>query len=245
MPDDMYTYSEPETAKGGTWFSWEMFLFGGLVAVAAVLLLQTDSLSSNKTIVFNAPAIPRLVAVLSTNVLEEVEKQRALEYSTNEEGEGERQGDKRATQEESTFAETVPPISAVESYKAAQVVLATALSQLVDVLRVRQSTFDTATSSSERNSSIKGPWDSFWWIGDKPGVDDQTPGVQKMYFAPIQGAGGEGSSGGSGGSSGGDSGGDEGGDGGDGGGDDGGGDDLGGGPPGGGPPGGGPGGGPF
>lgn len=38
--------------------------------------------------------------------------------------------------------------------------------------------------------SIRGPWDNYWWRGDKPGCDDPTPRVTKLYWAPIQGVGG-------------------------------------------------------
>lgn len=44
--------------------------------------------------------------------------------------------------------------------------------------------------------SIRGPWDMYWWNGDKPGCDDPTPKIQKMYWTPIQGVGGQGGSGG-------------------------------------------------
>ncbi len=40
-------------------------------------------------------------------------------------------------------------------------------------------------------NSIRGPWDNPGWIGGKPGCNDPTPWIQKMFFAPIQGAGGE------------------------------------------------------
>lgn len=41
-------------------------------------------------------------------------------------------------------------------------------------------------------NSIRGPWDNFWWVGDKPGCEDPTPKITKMFWAPIQGAGGAG-----------------------------------------------------
>ena len=39
-------------------------------------------------------------------------------------------------------------------------------------------------------NSVRGPWDNFWWVGDKPGCNDPTPWIQKMFWAPIQGVGG-------------------------------------------------------
>ncbi|MAJ97039.1 MAG: hypothetical protein CMI56_00295 [Parcubacteria group bacterium] len=44
-------------------------------------------------------------------------------------------------------------------------------------------------------NSIQGPWNKVGWIGDQPGCEDPTPWIQKMFFAPIQGAGGGGASG--------------------------------------------------
>ncbi|MBL4644552.1 MAG: hypothetical protein JKX80_01665 [Candidatus Pacebacteria bacterium] len=41
-------------------------------------------------------------------------------------------------------------------------------------------------------NSIRGPWDKVGWIGDKPGCDDPTPRIQKMFWLPIQGVGGSG-----------------------------------------------------
>lgn len=38
--------------------------------------------------------------------------------------------------------------------------------------------------------SIRGPWDHFGWYGDKPGCDDPTPKIPKMFYAPVQGIGG-------------------------------------------------------
>ena len=38
--------------------------------------------------------------------------------------------------------------------------------------------------------SIRGPWDHFGWYGDKPGCDDPTPKIPKVFYAPVQGIGG-------------------------------------------------------
>tara|TARA_B100000745_G_scaffold114506_2_gene73837 strand:- start:846 stop:2537 length:1692 start_codon:yes stop_codon:yes gene_type:complete len=65
------------------------------------------------------------------------------------------------------------------------------LNQAAALLALLQEKIDRRERECIANS-VRGPWDNFWWNGDKPGCDDPTPKMQKMFWAPIQGIGGAG-----------------------------------------------------
>ncbi|RME53810.1 hypothetical protein D6783_00815, partial [Candidatus Woesearchaeota archaeon] len=90
---------------------------------------------------------------------------------------------------------TPPPTPPTEptpdlSHLQAQLNQATALVALLQ-LQIQQVQQEREAATSCTTTSIKGPWDLFWWQGDTGGCDDPTPGVTKMFHAPISGAGGE------------------------------------------------------
>lgn len=201
-------------------FPWSMVAFGALSALAVMLMWQivtiTGGAATASTIVFNSPATgTRIVAVLSNEVIKELNHDARNEVHIKD----------AAPADASAATNDTTTVSAYQSFENAQDVLVTVLAQLVETLTAQQ-----GTSTEECVShSIGGPWDNPGWVGDQPGCDDPTPGVTKMFWAPIQGAGGEGGGSSSASSSG--SSGDSGG-------------SVGGGAPSGGPPSGGPGAGP-
>ncbi len=82
------------------------------------------------------------------------------------------------------------PLSSVLDLSAMQHTLDRVRALLVPLQKQITTLHNTREATCIANS-LHGPWDKVGWTGDKPGCDDPTPGVQKMFWAPIQGAGGE------------------------------------------------------
>lgn len=64
-------------------------------------------------------------------------------------------------------------------------------SALIAFLQLQVTALAEAREKECITHSLQGPWNHVGWVGDQPGCDDETPWIQKMFWAPIQGAGGE------------------------------------------------------
>jgi len=87
------------------------------------------------------------------------------------------------------LTEPAPDLSHLQAQLNQATALVALLQLQVQQLQAQQA--HDAPPTSCATTSIKGPWDLFWWQGDTGGCDDPTPGVTKMFHAPISGAGGE------------------------------------------------------
>ncbi len=159
-----------------------VFFVGMFIAIGGYSLWKVGIEGGNTLVVTANSNKEHIAAVVSADVLKarEVKKHDAKVVQKKE-------AEKRV--QENTINQNInAEANALQALRSAQKALE---GTLLEAQQILSDTLHTQQAKQKR-ISIGGPWDNFWWRGDMPGENDPTPGVNKMYFAPIQGVGGGG-----------------------------------------------------